>query len=342
MADRTYDQPGNTDRYSLTVVQKYSKGIGSTPRGKSVSWQRRAAEGELADLVVTLSMSENFEGDVNTYYPADNSTSYTICNMLPDSHYYYKVEEVLKDGTRNVVTYGHFITTGQVRMMRVGGMSNVRDFGGWNTSFGVKTNYGRIFRGNHPRGITETGRNDFVKNERIKADLELTGTVRDRSAMGPANEVEIHTTNNARYKTGLTQPSSKAALRDDLKFISRVMQEGKAVFLHCNHGVNRAGTLAFVIGGLIGLSEADLSREYELSSFAYGNTIRAGNYASMLPVIRSYGKSGDSLTQCFYNYCLELGVSEEELDGIRCAMLGLEPEHELIEAAHRENNDSDE
>ncbi len=333
MADRTYDQPEYTGRYSMSVVKRYTGGVGSSPRGKSVSWTPRMPREDLADLVVTLSESERFDKNVKFYYPVDTLNSYTICNMVPGTKYYYKVEEVSRDKKRVTVANGKFYTTGKVRMLRVGGMFNVRDFGGWDTSFGVKVKYGRIFRGNHPRTITEVGKNDFVENEHITADLELTGVQREHSPMGPS--LDFFSTNNARYKSGLT--TTKRALRDDLIFISQVLMSDGNVFLHCNHGVNRAGTLSFLVDGLLGLSEADLSRTYELSSFAYGTT-RNATYGEMLPVIRSCGEPGDDLTQCFYNYCRKIGVSEEELDIIRCTMLGLDWDDPRIEGAHRDTD----
>lgn len=339
--DRTYDIPEIVSDYSHSIVRKYSKGFPSRPMGIMIRWKSSTPVEEVSSLVVSVVESDlpknevyfdNGKERVKRYYPATNNKEYLLCNMCPQKYCYYKVEEVLNNGQRVLVRRGKFFTEGQVRMLRVDGMVNVRDFGGWHTTFGRPVLYGRIFRGNRPEGITSTGRNDFVKNERITADLDLRGKNLSKSPLGPLSEVEYYCTNNQRYKLALT--SSTSALAKDLNIIADVLSRGGNVFLHCNHGMNRAGTLSFLIEGILGLNEADLTRDYELSSFAYGSS-RSSTYGDMLPYIRSYGSRDDNLTQCFYNYARSIGVSEKTLDTIRCEMLGMLPDDPLILDAHR-------
>ena len=342
--DGSYDDPKLTSNYSYSIVKKYSQGISSRPAGIKLKWTTETPEEEIKKIVVKLVESDVeksvslFDQDlskenVKYYYPDTDTQEYLLCNMCPDKYCYYSVEEVQQSGQKTILKKGKFYTVGQVRMLRVDGMANVRDFGGWFTSFGKDVVYGRIFRGNRPEGITAKGRNDFVKNEHITADLDLRGSDLSKSPMGPLDEVEYYCTNNQRYKLGLT--SSTKALAKDLNFIANVLRKGGSVFLHCNHGANRAGTLSFLIGGILGLSEADLSRDYELSSFAYGSIFRTKKYGEMLPYIRSFGEYDDDLAQCFYNYALSIGVSEKTLDTLRCIMLGLQPDDPLIIEAHR-------
>lgn len=343
--DRSYDKPELTGKYSHSIVKKYSKGYPSKPAGITLKWDSITPTEDISSIVVTLMESDreikesaiersfSKEKNVKRYYPDKSSQEYLLCNMCPHKYCYYKVEEILYNGRKNTLLKGKFYADGQIRMLRVDGMANVRDFGGWDTSFDRAVVYGRIFRGNRPEGITSTGKNDFVKNEHITADLDLRGKDLGRSALGPLDKVEYFCTNNQRYKYGLI--SSKTALAKDLNFIANVLRKGGNVFLHCNHGANRAGTLSFVIAGILGLSEADLSRDYELSAFAYSTISRSKTYGEMLPEIRSYGEPGDDLTQCFYNYARSIGVSEKNLDTIRCIMLDLSPTDPKILDAHR-------
>ncbi len=343
IANRSYDDPELTGNYSYSVVRTYSKGVSSKPAGLILEWDSITPVENISKLVVTLVETDQ-EADesildqdltdeiVRYYYPPVGRYEYLLCNMRPDRYFYYKLEEELRDGQRLVRKRGKFYTQGQVRMLRVDGMANVRDFGGWRTSFGKEVVYGRIFRGNRPEGITYTGKNDFVKNENITADLDLRGSYLSQSPLGPLNQVEYYCTNNQRYKLALT--SGRSALAKDLDIIAEVLMRGGNVFLHCNHGMNRAGTLSFIVEGLLGFSEADLSRDYELSSFAYGNS-RNSTYGAMLPEIRSYGRPGDDLAQCFYNFACSLGVHEETLDVIRSIMLDVLPDDPIIVKAHR-------
>lgn len=309
--DTSYDNPTTLAKYNISCVANYARGFGSRPSGYRVSWTNRVPPEMIDDVVIKVCEDEKFKHGVRTYYPDSDSTSYVICNMKPGAKYYYRVVEVRKDGARKIIHKGKFFTTGRVRMLRVDGMYNVRDFGGWPTSNGKKTRFGRVFRGNRPEGITSIGKHDFVRNERITADLDLRGTNLGVSPLGPIDKVEYYVTSNQRYKLALT--SSTRALATDLHVIADVLSRGGSVFIHCNHGVNRCGTLSFLLGGIIGLSEADLCRDYELSAFAYRGVCRTGSYASMLDVIRLHGDAGDNLTECFHNYCRSIGVSDEDL-----------------------------
>lgn len=46
------------------------------------------------------------------------------------------------------------------------------------------------------------------------------------------------------------------------------------MYLHCVGGADRTGTLAFLIEALVGVSESDLSKDYELTSFDGSHTRR--------------------------------------------------------------------
>lgn len=341
--DRSYDNPELMGNYGFSVVGKYSKGVPSRPAGILLKWDSGTSAEDITSVVVTLveldweSDESLFDGDLSDmnakyYYPAKEGKEYVLCNMCPQKYCYYQIEEVLQSGVRNMIERGRFYSDGQIRMLRVDGMVNVRDFGGWYTIFGPTVSYGRLFRGNRPEGITPTGRNDFVVNEHVTADLDLRGSNLSKSPLGPLETVEYFCTNNQRYKLALT--SSTDVLARDLEIIADVLGRGGSVFLHCNHGANRAGTLSFLIEGILGLNEADLSRDYELSAYAWGTT-RGRTYGEMLPYIRSYGEEDDDLAQCFYNYARSIGASEDTLDTIRCVMLGLDRKDARIVGAHR-------
>ena len=336
--DKSYDDPSKTRNYSYSIVKNYSKGVPSTPMGILLDWDSSTPTNLIREVVVTLVEEGDLHGEkrqqkkvVRHYYPDINNTEYFLSNMCPNKSYSYTIEEVLQDGRKKVQGRGEFFTTGQVRMLAVGGMANVRDFGGWKTSFGTEIVYGRLYRGNRPDVITAAGKNDFVKNERITADLDLRGKDLGSSPFGP--EVRYYCTNNRRYKSALTSQTS--ILVRDLDIIADELSRGGNLFLHCNHGANRAGTLSFLIGGILGMSEVNLSKDYELSAFAYSFISRSKTYGEMLPVIRSHGEPGDDLAQCFYNYARHIGTSEKTLDTIRCIMLGLSPNDPRILKAHK-------
>ena len=76
--------------------------------------------------------------------------------------------------------------------------------------------------------------------------------------------------------------------------------------------------------GLLGASEIDLAKEYELSSFSTigtGRTIDGSyDYSGMVSAIKAY--SGDTITDKFHDFAVNgCGVSEDTITAFRSLML---------------------
>ena len=73
--------------------------------------------------------------------------------------------------------------------------------------------------------------------------------------------------------------------------------EGRSVYFHCAGGADRTGSLAFLIEGLLGVSEEDLSKDYEVTYYSGSNRKRNSStgwfYKPMIRYIRTFapGKS---------------------------------------------------
>ena len=73
--------------------------------------------------------------------------------------------------------------------------------------------------------------------------------------------------------------------------------DGKVVYFHCHGGADRTGTLAFLLEALLGVSESDLSKDFELTTYAGSVHKRDGSagwfFAPMVKYIRAFapGKS---------------------------------------------------
>ena len=52
--------------------------------------------------------------------------------------------------------------------------------------------------------------------------------------------------------------------------------QGKGIYFHCAGGADRTGTMAFLIEALLGVSECDMSKDYELTSLD-GSHVRERN-----------------------------------------------------------------
>ena len=77
-----------------------------------------------------------------------------------------------------------------------------------------------------------------------------------------------------------------------IRCIIEWLRDGKVVYFHCHGGADRTGTLAFLLEGLLGVSESDMSKDFELTT--YSNSIHRRNgdggwfYKGMVKYIRSF------------------------------------------------------
>ena len=137
------------------------------------------------------------------------------------------------------------------------------------------------------------------------------------------------------------------AMRLSLKTIFSVLadESNYPVFIHCNAGADRTGTVAFLINGLLGVGEEDLIRDFELTSFSkvsglrYRSGITDGTFAeigvmkndydnfvafgALINAIKSnYGAEGKPLSYAVENFLTGyVGVSREEIESIKRIML---------------------
>lgn len=318
MHDSTYYS--NSDYRTSIVYNYYNKDLYGNnldwPAGKLVEWTPTSTIDNIAEIRISVSENEDFS-ETSTHTPsAKDATSYVIRNMMPNLIYYYKVEEVLYNGQINILTSGKFRTIGQVRMIQVLGSHNVRDMGGWVTQYDVPIRYGILYRSASLDAITSQGIHDFADNLHVGAELDLRAESRLKYSRLGADKDFLLLAHDAGTK-GLI--NNKHLYLQDMRWIIERLRQGKNVDWHCAIGCDRCGTLSFLIGGLLGMTEIDLSRDFELSTFSNRKRPRA-HISSWLSYIRKYGPA-DNLALCFYNYWLEVGLTENEIDFLLSVML---------------------
>ena len=97
------------------------------------------------------------------------------------------------------------------------------------------------------------------------------------------------------------------------------------MYFHCQGGCDRTGTLSFLLLGLLGVSESDLAREYELSSFSALGAGRVRNstvygYSAMVTALKAY--AGNTLEEKFADFATTgCGVSSDTISSFRSLML---------------------
>ena len=123
------------------------------------------------------------------------------------------------------------------------------------------------------------------------------------------------------YDTGIANKETYrkifAALSDENRY---------PVYMHCTGGADRTGTVSFLLNALLGVSETDLVKDYEYTSFSiYGERNSKGGepayrFAELVAAIKAY--SGETLAEKTEKYLLSTGVTETQIYNIRAIMLG--------------------
>ncbi len=148
------------------------------------------------------------------------------------------------------------------------------------------------------------------------------------------------------YATG-NAIRNENAMKRSLKTVFEVLadESNYPVYIHCNAGADRTGTVAFLINGLLGVSEADLIRDYELTSFSsvsglrYRSEIKNGDFteigvmkndydnfvafgALMNAIKNNYGAEGGTLSYAIENFLTDyVGVSHEDIESLKRIMI---------------------
>ena len=231
-----------------------------------------------------VSETEDF-ADSYTMAVAAGVDSINVYNLIPGKTYNYKVQYD-DNGVMTNAQSGQFKTTGTLRMLKIDGIFNVRDLGGWTGLGGHKMKYGLLFRGSRMTAnssakemITLDGKKAMLAAG-IKGDLDLrTSSERNLSASplasGTGATVDYKPIDDS-YKSRIaTFAKSDASIRA-IQWIIDELKVNKPVYFHCSVGADRTGTVAFLIEALCGMSEDAISKEFELTSFSADSVVTSG------------------------------------------------------------------
>ena len=261
------------------------------------------------------------------------NTDVNIFNLQTDMQYYFRVVAQEKKGVK-LSASGSFKTASSPRFISLDGACNVRDIGGWKTEDGKTVKQGLLYRGSEIDGGKNTGHIDFCLSEEgiqqlralgIKTDFDLRSEsvkVSEHSILG--EDVARKFYNAAQYQA-ITYPANAEKTR--VIFSDLANPDAYPVYLHCTHGVDRAGSTAFLLSGLLGVSKADLIRDYELSAFYLNyahvdrNENNGGTIVGLVDVIEEKYE-GETFAEKIANFLLSVGVTQAEIDSIRCIFLG--------------------
>lgn len=328
-----YDFVTNYTKYSArNFTTGDFQGNRYMPKPATLTWENQRD----GALYYTVKIGTDKElTDADSYLVSE--TSIDIDYLYSGTEYYYQIyahydnDEVLKSRVFD------FYTANLPRTVYIEGVSNTRDMGGYLTADGAhRIKQGMIYRGgevDRSKGaITEEGKRVMIHELGIKTDLDLreaSGTPLTESPIGPSLNY-VNAPKAPYYMNKIIEADYKESLIMEIRTFAN--PNNYPIYLHCSLGRDRAGTLAFLISALIGMSETDIFRDYELSFFSVNGWSDASQgegqvdrmvstFQTLYNYIKNYVRGGtlaDNAAAFMMEY---LGITQEEINTIREVML---------------------
>ena len=208
---------------------------------------------------------------------------------------------------------------------------NVRDIGGWACD-GGSVKYGLLIRGGR---ITAEDRDVLVGELGVQHEIDLRGKEgRDPSDGDVATESPLggdvwFTIADKAASYALTPVATWQLY---LRCVIDAVTHREPVYFHCTAGADRTGTLACVLEGLLGLSQSDIDKDYELTCFYSGTGTDAlarrrneTDWKGLINAIKSV--SGDTFRdKCVHFAVGTCGMTMADINAFRAAMIDGTPE----------------
>lgn len=259
------------------------------------------------------------------YVTAKNTLS--VGNLLPGTRYYWQVRAVGADGERRSDVFT-FRTEDAPRLLDIEGVSNTRDLGGKIGEGGKRVAYGKLYRSALLDNVTQEGIY-ALKRLGVKTDLDLRaggeGGAGVSSPLGTdINYIHIPGAAYTYPDLGFNDPANREQFRQEMEAI--VDPDNYPVLFHCSVGRDRTGTLAIVIYALLGVSEEEIIKDYELSFLSASGTQDGSDANTMVNSCKMvigylYGFGGATLQEGAENFLLYLGIGRQQIEDFQQMML---------------------
>ncbi len=339
-----YEQPlsiHTADQYSfiesddVSVISVFADGKEEKSRPQPIELKWSDGKGSSS---YTVEISELSDFSVSDTYTA-KTCSLSVYNLKIATEYYWRV----KTDTDCSETGTFSVADAAPRNIYIDGVTNVRDIGGYNTSFGKRIRQGLIYRGarlnksdvnddsyatpplSFVPEITEEGKNTFANGLGIKTEIDLrlldrNGYPEDmpaESAVSGVDYIRIPMNGNASIITNAVK----------IKEFMEILADESCypVYFHCNIGTDRTGMLAYLLEGLCGVDETDMMKDYLFSNFGnIGEAKKPENSKNkfVIQLGENGDYSGETTVERVENYFESIGVTAQTYNAVRDILLG--------------------
>ncbi len=255
-----------------------------------------------------------------TVYNTDgNSEKIDVYHLKTGYKYYYRINITFNNGTETSLC-GSFKTAAGPRVITVDGAFNLRDIGGWETTDGQRIKQGLLYRGCELDGsveaqykITSDGINTMLTVLGIKTDMDLRASTDNKygtNALGASVEHIYY--GSPMYANVFKEDGSTETIRKI--FSDLAVADKYPIYLHCTYGQDRTGTVCYLLEGLLGVDEASMLKDYQLSGLHHG-VVASNQFGDFVKALEEL--PGSTTQSKIEGWLLSIGVTEEEISAIR-------------------------
>lgn len=314
---------------------------GVAAKFQSMNWHRLKAVSE--DRTLPFPMTFRWEKNKDPYinYKIIISKSNTLENrleyMITDKDsieifhlevgqaYYWKVEALQNEKILQESSVEKFYTNPTLpRWIHVKRMVNFRDIGGWKVGAHQRIKQSFIYRSSKLglREALEGKEIYFLENTlNIKTEIDLRAADNCKNQKPVLSEELTKWINlPVRAYDGITEDSSQISYRKIFEIFGDI--SNYPIVYHCHGGCDRGGTVAFLLGGILGMNQDDLIRDYELSSLAiWGRRSRhSDEFKTLITALESFAlgeTEKNKWNALCVRYLNSIGVDDILIDRIR-------------------------
>lgn len=270
-----------------------------TPRVSSYTVGKDVSKGK----PVTVSFETQNDGPYKVYLSKNsdfsqseivetNEREASFYNLFIATDYYVKV---ITKNTKQESSVFKFTTSDHARLIYTSLTTNIRDIGGKITRSGKRVKQGLIYRGqelvqeaytdssdgNHVKTLDSDSLNTLVNELGIGLELDFRSNTELEDPNNLVSPLGVNYWHGSSVTSSGWVPSYNYISRDtnNLKMYKAIFQqflqaETTPIYFHCWGGLDRTGTVAFILEGLLGVSFTDMCIDYELSSFSGSGALR--------------------------------------------------------------------
>ena len=335
IADAIREKNGTATKYKISEMGAAVRAISGS---EAVEWHQCPAAVRSYLAAVTYDPSDYSTSKIADYALAaavQNNTK-PIGKVVGGKTFHNEVPNVQTPFATDHKT-GTVKPLDQVRWINTSQTPNARDLGGWACDGGT-VKYGKIFRGGEP---AQTDVDLLTREIGVSAELELQGTEGGISNALDGKVDYCCPLNGSYWAYYANIFNSKNQAKEAFEFVILSICHNKPLYVHCSAGADRTGTVICILEGILGVSQSDCDKDYELTSFACSGdssylrkrcgrtmeetgTVAESGYKDFIAGIAAL--AGSTFRDKCVNFALSCGITVAQINAFRSAMIDGTPE----------------